>query len=142
MQVKVARAEAEINLDNKDFDERKHKYRRLRWIQEGLDPDEMEAKWKEDMKAREQERRERLRQENEERRKRDKQTIASPAVVNDARFQAAASDKKFKKRKFIPTEKLNELIEQRKTEAKGGKKARARGKGDKKIVKKKAKMAQ
>uniref|UniRef100_A0A182TX35 RNA helicase n=1 Tax=Anopheles melas TaxID=34690 RepID=A0A182TX35_9DIPT len=142
MQVKVARAEAEINLDNKDFDERKHKYRRLRWIQEGLDPDEMEAKWKEDMKAREQERRERLRQENEERRKRDKQTIASPAVVNDARFQAAASDKKFKKRKFIPKEKLNELIEQRKTEAKGGKKARARGKGDKKIVKKKAKMAQ
>uniref|UniRef100_A0A182S8T4 RNA helicase n=1 Tax=Anopheles maculatus TaxID=74869 RepID=A0A182S8T4_9DIPT len=140
MQVKVARAEAEMNLDNKDFDERQHKYRRLRWIQDGLDPDAMEAKWKEEMKEREEARRERLRQENEERRRRDKQTIASPSVTGDSRFQAAATDKKFKKRKFIAPEKLNELIEKRKTEPPETKKARSTIK-DKKLVKKKSKMA-
>uniref|UniRef100_A0A182QWU6 RNA helicase n=1 Tax=Anopheles farauti TaxID=69004 RepID=A0A182QWU6_9DIPT len=129
MQVKVARAEAEMNLDNKDFDERQHKYRRLRWIQDGLDPDVMEAKWKEEMKVREQERRERLRKENEERRARDKQT-----VVTDKRFEAAASDKKFKKRKFIAADKLTELVEKRKTEP-----AAKKNRDKSKLVKKKTK---
>lgn len=42
MQVNVTRRESEINLDNKDFDERARIYRRKKWILEGLDPDEME----------------------------------------------------------------------------------------------------
>uniref|UniRef100_A0A182LU52 RNA helicase n=1 Tax=Anopheles culicifacies TaxID=139723 RepID=A0A182LU52_9DIPT len=141
MQVKVARAEAEMNLDNKDFDERQHKYRRLRWIQDGLDPDEMEAKWKEEMKLREQTRRERLRKENEERRRRDKQALSSPSVTNDSRFKAAAEDKKFKKRKFIAPEKLNELIEKRKSKPEDKTTARGKKKGGK-VIKKKSKMAQ
>lgn len=44
MQVSVSKREAEIALDNKDFDERTHNYRRKKWIEDGLDPDEMEAK--------------------------------------------------------------------------------------------------
>lgn len=44
MQVSVSKREAEIALDNKDIDERTHNYRRKKWIEEGLDPDEMEAK--------------------------------------------------------------------------------------------------
>lgn len=42
MQVSVTKREAEIKLDNKDFDERATNYRRKRWIEDGLDPDVME----------------------------------------------------------------------------------------------------
>lgn len=45
MQVSVSRREAELEMDNKDFDERKHNYRRKKWIEDGLDPDEMEDKY-------------------------------------------------------------------------------------------------
>lgn len=44
MQVSVTKREAEIKLDNKDFDERATNYRRKKWIQDGHDPDEMEQK--------------------------------------------------------------------------------------------------
>lgn len=44
MQVSVSKREAEIALDNKDIDERANNYRRKKWIEDGLDPDEMEAK--------------------------------------------------------------------------------------------------
>ncbi len=44
MQVSVSKREAEIALDNKDIDERTNNYRRKKWIEDGLDPDEMEAK--------------------------------------------------------------------------------------------------
>lgn len=44
MQVSVSRREAEIELDSKDFDERTHNYRRKKWIENDLDPDEMEDK--------------------------------------------------------------------------------------------------
>ena len=44
LQVSVSKREAEIKLDNKDFDERAHNYRHKKWIEEGFDPDEMEAK--------------------------------------------------------------------------------------------------
>uniref|UniRef100_A0A182JAN7 Uncharacterized protein n=1 Tax=Anopheles atroparvus TaxID=41427 RepID=A0A182JAN7_ANOAO len=141
MQVNVARREAEMNLDNKDFDERQHNYRRMRWIQQGLDPDEMEAKWQEENKARAQARRERLKNENEERRRRGTDLEQqSAAVAGDSRFQMAATDKKFKKRKFISADKLSELVEKKKTESStqpGG----AKGKR-KKIIKKKPKIAQ
>jgi ATP-dependent RNA helicase DDX49/DBP8 len=42
LQVNVAKREAEIQLDNKDFDERLHNYRRKKWMEDGLDPDAME----------------------------------------------------------------------------------------------------
>lgn len=46
MQVSVTKREAEIKLDNKDFDERATNYRRKKWIEDGLDPDAMERKIK------------------------------------------------------------------------------------------------
>ncbi|XP_035785210.1 probable ATP-dependent RNA helicase Dbp45A [Anopheles albimanus] len=115
MQVSVARREAEMNLNNEDFDERQQRYRRVRWTQEGLDPDEMEAKWREEKEARAKERRLRLKQENEERRRREEQ-LKESVVAKDCRFQKAATDKKFMKAKFVATEKLDELVVQRKLE--------------------------
>lgn len=46
MQVSVTKREAEIKLDNKDFDERATNYRRKKWIEDGLDPDAMERQLK------------------------------------------------------------------------------------------------
>lgn len=56
MQVSVTKREAEIKLDNKDFDERAANYRRKKWIEEGLDPDLMEQQLKRDKEARVKER--------------------------------------------------------------------------------------
>lgn len=42
-QVSVTKREAEINLDNEEFDERAKIYRRKDWILKGLNPDMMEA---------------------------------------------------------------------------------------------------
>lgn len=50
MQVSVSKREQEMILDNKDFDERAHNYRRKKWIENGQDPDEMENKWKQEQK--------------------------------------------------------------------------------------------
>lgn len=44
-QVSVTKREAEINLDNEEFDERAKVYRRKDWILKGLNPDLMEAEW-------------------------------------------------------------------------------------------------
>ncbi|XP_052872709.1 probable ATP-dependent RNA helicase Dbp45A [Anopheles cruzii] len=122
MQVSVARREAEMNLDNKDFDDRQQNYRRMRWTQQGLDPDEMEAKWCEEKETRAEARRERLKQENAERRRREEELKNSALVANDKRFQAAVTDRKFKKQKFIASDKLNELVVQRKQAPAPGKK--------------------
>lgn len=51
MQVSVSKRESEMALDNKDFDDRAQNYRRKKWIEDGLDPDEMENKWKDGQKA-------------------------------------------------------------------------------------------
>lgn len=56
MQVSVSKREAEMSLDNKDFDDRAHNYRRKKWIEDGLDPDEMENKWKMEQKAKQKQR--------------------------------------------------------------------------------------
>lgn len=42
LQVSVTKREAEISLDNNDFNERAWNYRRKKWIEQGLDPDVME----------------------------------------------------------------------------------------------------
>ncbi|XP_053687108.1 probable ATP-dependent RNA helicase Dbp45A, partial [Sabethes cyaneus] len=112
MQVSVARREAEMNLDNKDFDERQHNYRRKKWIEQGLDPDEMEAKWKQEKQARAAERRERLKKENEERRR--IATEQQLPATGDERFKSAIENKKFKKRKFVKTEELDKFVEAKK----------------------------
>lgn len=50
MQVNVSKRECEMTLDNKDFDDRAHNYRRKKWIENGQDPDEMENKWNQEQK--------------------------------------------------------------------------------------------
>ena len=50
MQVSMAIHEAESKVDNNDFDERIQNYRRKRWIENGLDPDEEESKWQKELK--------------------------------------------------------------------------------------------
>ncbi|XP_055625579.1 probable ATP-dependent RNA helicase Dbp45A [Toxorhynchites rutilus septentrionalis] len=82
MQVSVARREAEMKLDNKDFDERQHNYRRKKWIADGLDPDEMELKWKQEQEARGLERKRRLKEENKKRKQMtNKESIINPATL-------------------------------------------------------------
>lgn len=56
MQVNVSKRESEMALDNKDFDERAHNYRRKKWIENGQDPDEMENKFKQEQKMKQKER--------------------------------------------------------------------------------------
>lgn len=51
MQVSVSKRESEMTLDNTDFDDRMKNYRRKNWIEEGLDPDRMEAKFRREKKA-------------------------------------------------------------------------------------------
>lgn len=51
MQVNVSKRECEMVLDNKDFDDRAHNYRRKKWIENEQDPDEMEMKWQDEQKA-------------------------------------------------------------------------------------------
>ncbi|XP_055609213.1 probable ATP-dependent RNA helicase Dbp45A [Uranotaenia lowii] len=110
MQVSVARREAEMNLDNKDFDERQHNYRRKKWIEQGLDPDEMEEKWKREKESRAEERKQRLRSENEERKRRAEQELAAV----DDRFKDAVGSKKFKKRKFVSEKQIEEFAQKQK----------------------------
>lgn len=94
MQVSVAIHEAETKVDNNDFDERIQNYRRKRWISDGLDPDEQEAKWQKELKRRIKERKAAAKTEREKMKQR-----APPAIaVNDERFKnVEVKKKKFKK---------------------------------------------
>lgn len=100
MQVSVAIHEAETKVDNNDFDERIQNYRRKRWISDGLDPDEQEAKWQKELKRRIKERKASAKTEREKMKQR-----APPAIaVNDERFKNVEMKKK-KFRKFDPKAK-------------------------------------
>jgi ATP-dependent RNA helicase DDX49/DBP8 len=94
MQVSVAIHEAETKVDNNDFDERIQNYRRKRWISDGLDPDEQEAKWQKELKRRIKERKAAAKTEREKMKERAPPSI----VVNDERFKNVEVKKKnFKK---------------------------------------------
>lgn len=93
MQVSVAIHEAETKVDNDDFDERIQNYRRKRWILEGKNPDEEEAKWQKEIKKRIKERKA-ARKVERQINKNDKPKIA----VEDDRFKnVVEKKKKFKK---------------------------------------------
>lgn len=95
MEVSVAVIEAETKIDNNDFDERIQNYRRKRWISDGLDPDEQEAKWQKELKRRIKERKAAAKAEREK-----FKTKAPPAiVVADSRF--ANVEVKKRKKKFV-----------------------------------------
>lgn len=100
MQVNVSKRESEMALDNKDFDERAHNYRRKKWIENGEDPDEMENIWKQEQK-RKRKQRKKAEKEYLAKKKRDRGTneheINVPAVKDD-RF-AHIDMEKFERRK-------------------------------------------
>ncbi|XP_058462008.1 probable ATP-dependent RNA helicase Dbp45A [Malaya genurostris] len=129
MQVSVARREAEMNLDNKDFDERQNNYRRKKWIEQGLDPDEMEEKWKQEKESRAAQRKMRLKLENEERKR-----IAN-LELKDERFLEAVENKKFKKRKFVKADQLDELIEKKNKTNVSSKKGKSKKRSLNKLIK-------
>lgn len=94
MQVSVAIHEAETKVDNNDFDERIQNYRRKRWISDGLDPDEQEAKWQKELKRRIKERKTAAKANREK-----VKNSAPPAIaLTDDRFKNVdVKKKKFKK---------------------------------------------
>lgn len=87
MQVSVAKREAEMQLDTKDFDDRIQNYRRKRWLEEGLDPDLMEEKYRREQKRKLKERR-KARQEEAIRRKKEQNPL-----MQDERFKAIDAQK-------------------------------------------------
>lgn len=91
MQVSVAVHEAETKVDNTDFDERIQNYRRKRWIADGLDPDEQEAKWTKELKRRIKERKANAKAE------REKVKSLGRIALTDDRFKNV----EVKKKKFI-----------------------------------------
>lgn len=93
MQVSVAVHEAETKVDNTDFDERIQNYRRKRWISDGLDPDQQEAKWQKELKKRIKERKAAAKEQREK-----IKAHGPPKVfIHDERFK----DVEVKKKKFI-----------------------------------------
>jgi ATP-dependent RNA helicase DDX49/DBP8 len=95
MQVSVAVHEAETKVDNTDFDERIQNYRRKRWIQDGLDPDEQERKWKKELKKRIKEKKAASKEEHDRRRKAEPLDI----VTKNERFKDVKMKKKFDRSK-------------------------------------------
>lgn len=87
MQVSVARREAEMKIDTKDFDERIQNYRRKRWITEGLDPDEMQANWEREQKRKLKERRKASKEEALKWKQEKKE------VLSDDRFKTLEEEK-------------------------------------------------
>lgn len=125
MQVSVAVHEAETKIDNTDFDERIQNYRRKRWIENGLDPDEEEAKWKRELRRRIKERKAAAKEEREKRRR----EAPTELVRKDDRFKDINMKKrpKFKSTnnadktsmKNLPIKKVNEKFKKGTSSSKG-----------------------
>jgi ATP-dependent RNA helicase DDX49/DBP8 len=98
LQVNVAKREAEVQLDNKDFDERQHNYRRKKWMVDGLDPDAMEEKYRKDQKRKYKERKEERRQAGIEWKQK------SDAILTDERFQNVEPREKPVRKTAVPPE--------------------------------------
>lgn len=130
MQVSVAVHEAETKVDNTEFDERIQNYRRKRWITEGKDPDEEEAKFFKELKKRIKEHKAAAKTRREE-----MKSKAPPAiVVTDDRFKNVEVKKKKstkrpvidkhpkslqrKQQKSLPTKPLKSKSNQKKKLAK------------------------
>ncbi|XP_063702624.1 probable ATP-dependent RNA helicase Dbp45A [Culicoides brevitarsis] len=104
MQVSVAKREAEMQLDTKDFDERIQNYRRKRWLEEGLDPDKMEEKYRREQKKKLKERRKAY-QEEAIRRKKEQNPM-----MQDERFKSIDAQK-FERPKKVKGEKFDKKSE-------------------------------
>lgn len=106
MQVSVTKREAEIKLDNKDFDERATNYRRKKWIEDGLDPDAMERQLK---KAKEDRLQERIKNAKEKRKANQEKDKEQAAKFNkDDRFKGVQL-KAINKKSKLQQQKLKKL---------------------------------
>lgn len=92
MQVNVSKRECEMTLDNEDFDERAHNYRRKKWIENGQDPDEMENKFKQEQDAKRRLRK-RAARESMAKRRLEKDGTDDKSQVADERFANATTSK-------------------------------------------------
>lgn len=97
MQVSVSKREQEMALDNKDFDERAHSYRRKKWIENGQDPDEMENKWKQEQKVKLKQRK-KVQKEWQAKKRAEAATIENENLKDDERFKGIDKEK-FKRKK-------------------------------------------
>lgn len=92
MQVSVSKREQEMVLDNKDFDERAHNYRRKKWIENGQDPDEMENKWKQEQKEKLKQRK-KAQKEWQAKKRAESATIETGNLKEDERFKGIDKEK-------------------------------------------------
>lgn len=111
MQVSVTKREAEIKLDNKDFDERATNYRRKKWIEDGLDPDAMERQMKREKDARIKERIDNAKARRKAAQEMDKEQAAK--FREDSRFKGVQL-KAINKKSQMQQQKLKKLQVQQK----------------------------
>lgn len=111
MQVSVTKREAEIKLDNKDFDERATNYRRKKWIEDGLDPDAMERQMKREKDARIKERIDNAKARRKAAQEMDKKQAAK--FGEDSRFKGVQL-KAINKKSQMQQQKLKKLQVQQK----------------------------
>lgn len=97
MQVSVSKREQEMVLDNEEFDERAHKYRRKKWIETGQDPDEMENKWKQEQKEKLKHRK-KVQKEWQAKKRADSAAADSEKLKEDERFKCI-DKKRFARKK-------------------------------------------
>lgn len=116
MQVNVSRRECEMQLDNKDFDERAQNYRRKKWIEDGQDPDEMENKWKTAQKQK-QKQRKMAEKEYLAKKKAEREASASNKGQIDERF-ANINKEKFERKKKSKDSQSTDKPTDQKTERK------------------------
>jgi ATP-dependent RNA helicase DDX49/DBP8 len=110
MQVSMAMHQAESKVDNDDFDERIQNYRRKRWIQNGLDPDEEERKWQKELKRR-------IKERKAARKESYKSEKVIPKIaVEDERFKnvEVKEKKKFVKKDLGKLKKLKKNLQNKK----------------------------
>lgn len=113
MQVSVTKREAEIKLDNKDFDERATNYRRKKWIEDGLDPDAMERKIKKEKDDRIKERIQNAKERRKAAAETDKEQAAKynkddrfkGVKLNAINKKSKIQQQKLKKLKVVPAKK-------------------------------------
>lgn len=101
MQVNMSKRECEMALNSKDFDERAQNYRRIKWIENDQDPDEMERKWDDEQKSK-----------RKQRKKAEKEYLAKKKLERELRTDTNQheSDERFANLKAEQFEKKKKNI--------------------------------
>lgn len=101
MQVSVTKREAEVAMETNDYDDRAQNYRRLKWIRHGLDPDEMESKWKKEKELKKKNHVQMRKEANAKRTVEKAQKASAATTFPDERFQQIDSERFSRKKKNI-----------------------------------------